>query len=99
MRNYICERCGAHLDPGEKCMCRGSERKYAIIDTLRDGDWFEDFFDTEEDAILAADKEWESLEGMDKARRSSYYVAEVEVDDVGIIKNECRIVKTFKAWR
>ena len=27
--NYfkVCELCGAHLDPGEKCDCRGADRK------------------------------------------------------------------------
>lgn len=23
----VCEWCGAHLDPGEKCDCRGDDRK------------------------------------------------------------------------
>lgn len=26
MYGYICDRCGAHLDPGEKCECIGEQR-------------------------------------------------------------------------
>ena len=27
MMNYICEHCGAYLDPGEKCDCMDEKKK------------------------------------------------------------------------
>lgn len=27
MYNYICEKCGSYLDPGEKCDCEQQSRK------------------------------------------------------------------------
>lgn len=27
MQNYTCERCGANLDPGEKCDCEKEKEK------------------------------------------------------------------------
>ena len=33
MHNYICDRCGAYLDPGERCTCHDThERNLAIVD-------------------------------------------------------------------
>ncbi len=26
MSSYICERCGAHLDPGERCDCQSEDK-------------------------------------------------------------------------
>lgn len=35
MHNYICDRCGAYLDPGERCTCRNThERNLAMVDEL-----------------------------------------------------------------
>lgn len=35
MHNYICDSCGAHLDPGERCTCRDThESKLAMVDEL-----------------------------------------------------------------
>ena len=34
----ICPRCGASLDPGEKCECNGSMRKfYQYVNSKKDG--------------------------------------------------------------
>ena len=75
------------------------ETKFAIIDNLADGDWFDEMYDTEEEAVAAAEQEWKDLSAFDKNRRHSFYVAEVEINDDGEIERECRIVKTFKSWR
>ena len=42
MHNYICDSCGAYLDPGERCTCRDThERNLQMVDELlsedRDG--------------------------------------------------------------
>lgn len=71
-------------------------KKYAIIDTLRDGDWFEDVFDTKEEAILEADREWEAFEPIERAIRSTYFVEEVDVDEFDNIEHEGEIVKFYK---
>ena len=35
MHNYICDRCGAYLDPGERCTWRDRhERNRAMVDEL-----------------------------------------------------------------
>ena len=109
MKSLTCDRCGAQLDFGEKCDCAKNivkivdvppkRTKYAIIDSLKDGDWFEDLYLSETDAIKAADAEWTNMTNFDQHRRSAYYVAEVEIDTNDTITAEIRIVKTYKAWR
>ena len=42
MMNYICEHCGAYLDPGEKCDCmdekkQREERLFAMMQEGADG--------------------------------------------------------------
>ena len=35
MHNYICDNCGAYLDPGERCTCRDThERNLQMVDEL-----------------------------------------------------------------
>ena len=35
MHNYICDRCGAYLDPGERCTCRDThELNLRMVDEL-----------------------------------------------------------------
>ena len=35
MHNYICDSCGAYLDPGERCTCRDThERNLQMVDEL-----------------------------------------------------------------
>ena len=35
MYNYICDNCGAYLDPGERCTCRDAhERNLRMVDEL-----------------------------------------------------------------
>jgi hypothetical protein len=74
-------------------------KQYAIIDKLHDGDWFEDLFDTEEEAVKYAEDEWSTFDSEEKLVRTDYYVAEVEVDEYGAVEHENRVIKTFKAWR
>ena len=71
-------------------------KKFAIIDKLQDGDWFEDIFDTEEETIAEADREWEAFEPIERAIRSTYVVAEVDVDEFDNIEHECKTVKIYK---
>jgi hypothetical protein len=109
MKSLTCGRCGAQLDFGEKCDCAKSivkivdvppkRTKYAIIDSLADGDWFSNIYSSEAEAISAADTEWSRMSTFDKNRRSEYYVSEVEVDKDDVVISEVRIVKTYKAWR
>lgn len=37
MYGYICERCGAHLDPGEKCDCMRKEKQDRLLSKVREG--------------------------------------------------------------
>ena len=57
-------------------------KKFAVIDQTT-GDWFEDFFDTEEEALDRADYEWGIMSSHDKRRRNAYYVASVQMDSDG----------------
>lgn len=35
MYNYICDNCGAYLDPGERCTCQEThDRNLAMVDEL-----------------------------------------------------------------
>ena len=109
MKSLTCDRCGAALDFGEKCDCAKSivrivevppkRTRYAIVDSLADGDWFENIYSNEVEAISTADAEWSRMTDFDKNRRSAYYVAEVEIDKDDVVTREIRVVKTYKAWR
>lgn len=59
--------------------------KYAIIDQIKNGDWFDELFDTEEQAIRKADHEWNVMTLYDKNRRETYCVAQVKLDDDGCV--------------
>ena len=40
MYNYICDTCGAHLDPGERCTCQDThERNLAMVGELLTEDY------------------------------------------------------------
>ena len=44
MYQYICSKCGGHLDPGEKCDGGGEEKKQAFkVETAADGQLFISF--------------------------------------------------------
>lgn len=71
--------------------------KYAIIDTIKNGDSFENIFDTEAEAIKAADKEWNHLSNYDKHRRLTYAVVFAELDeDECVDMNTAVFVKQYK---
>lgn len=70
--------------------------KYAIIDQTK-GDWFEDVFNTEADAIARADYEWGIMAKSDKERREGYYVASCEVDEDGCVDYDTvQPIKVYK---
>lgn len=49
--------------------------KYIVVDELKN-DMFTEEFETKEEAVKAADEEWDRLTESDKNRRTSYYVLE-----------------------
>lgn len=53
-------------------------KKYAVIDQTN-GDWFEEFYETEKEA-LAKGEYWNHLSDYDKERRVAFRVAVVEVE-------------------
>jgi hypothetical protein len=65
---------------------------------IRIGDSFEEIFETEKEAVKSADSEWNHLNEFDKKRRERYCVAEVTIDEDGLIDyNESfRIVKSYR---
>lgn len=61
--------------------------KFAVIDELKH-DIFEEIFETLEEAIAKADSQWGHLTTHDKKGRVSFCVAEVTVDEDGLIDYE-----------
>ena len=59
--------------------------KFAIIDQIKNGDSFEEIFNTEAEAITKADYEWSRMTQHDKDRRECYCVATVELDEDGCV--------------
>lgn len=51
--------------------------KYYIID-VKNGDQFEEEFNTKAEAISRADTEWNSFTDYDKDKRSAFYILECE---------------------
>lgn len=65
---------------------------------IKDGDSFEDVFDTEADAIKRADHEWDIMSNHDKNRRSFFAVMCGELDeDECFDLNTAEMVKGYKA--
>lgn len=72
-------------------------KKYVVIDMLKDGDWFENVFDTEEQAVRQADKEWNHLTAFDKHRRLTFAVMVGELDKCECLDfNTAEVVKSYK---
>lgn len=71
--------------------------KYAIIDVIKNGDSFEDVFETESEALKAAEREWGRLSAHDKNRREWYAVVSAELDeDECIDLNTAVEIKRYK---
>ena len=71
-------------------------KKYAVID-WKNGDQFEDIFDTEQEAIAKADREWGNMTQHDKNRREFYAVMYGELDEDGCFDmNTATTVKQYK---
>lgn len=70
--------------------------KYAVY-TMTAGDWFEELFDTERDAIIHADNQFE-IQGYARDRRvTAYFVARGEVDEDGAFDlDSADIIKEYK---
>ncbi|MBQ9839014.1 MAG: hypothetical protein IJO56_05960 [Oscillospiraceae bacterium] len=73
-----------------------NEKVYAVIDQTK-GDWFEDIFSSEKEAIDYADYEWGIMTESDKAYRIAYFIAVGEVDEDGAFdQNTCDVLKEYK---
>ena len=68
---------------------RKNMKKFAVIDQIADGDQFEDIFDSADEAIAFANKEWNHLSEKDKKRRAEFFVVECELDE-----NDCVALDT-----
>lgn len=56
-------------------------KKYAIIDMKKNGDCFEEIFDTRKEAVNRAKYEWSLLTPNEKKRREFFAVMFGEIDD------------------
>lgn len=71
-------------------------KKYVVVDRKKHEE-FEDLFDTEQEAITAADSLWEHLTAYDKSEREFFEVLYGEVDGDGISAlDSAVIVKKYK---
>lgn len=71
-------------------------KKYAVID-WKNGDQFEELFDTEEEALSRAEYEWEHLTDAEKKSREFFAVMHGDIDEDGCFDiNTADIVKAFK---
>lgn len=70
--------------------------KYIVIDELKN-DMFTEEFETKEEAVKAADEEWDRLTESDKNRRTSYYVLESSNSDEEAEDHfDGNIIKSYK---
>ena len=71
--------------------------KFAIIDQIKNGDCFEELFDTKEKAIQKATIDWNRMSDHDKSRREYFAVFAGDVDEEGCFDiNTAAIVKDYK---
>lgn len=59
------------------------ETYYAIVDSIKNGDWFIDVFPSENECIKQADYETSIMSEYDKKRRQEYSVYRGYLDDDG----------------
>ncbi len=71
------------------------EAKFAVVD-MKSGDCFENWFATEEDAIIYADYDWGHLTPYEQKNIAYYYVAEIEYDPELEDYTEIRTIKVYK---
>lgn len=70
--------------------------KYILIDTVN-GDMFNEEFDSKDEALKAADSEWNHLSEYDKNRRDEFYVLEsVNPDEDAENHFDGDVIKTYK---
>lgn len=55
--------------------------KYAIVDILKDGTWWIDKFESKEEALEKAEREWNGFSKHDKDRRDEYTVVSFENEE------------------
>ena len=71
-------------------------KKYVVVDWKKHEE-FEEIFDTEQEAITAADSMWERLTAHDKSEREFFEVLYGEVDGDGILDfDSAVVVKKYK---
>ena len=72
-------------------------KKYAVIDMIKNGDSFENIFETEQEALKRADYEWDIMSDHDKNRREYFAVMCGELDDEECFDlNTAIAVKTYR---
>lgn len=72
-------------------------KKYAIIDQIKNGDMFNEYFDTEAEALKKAEYEWSVMTERGRNGRESFDVMVGEYDeDEGFDFNTADIIKSFK---
>lgn len=70
--------------------------RYIVVDELKN-DMFTEEFETKEEAVKAADEEWDRLTESDKNRRTSYYVLESSNSDEEAEDHfDGNIIKSYK---
>ena len=76
-------------------------KKYAIYDSIKNGDSFEELFETKEAAIKKADYLWlRNLTERDKKRREEFVVLYGDVDEDGCFVLDTSVdVKVYKRER
>lgn len=58
MYQYICSKCGGHLDPGEKCDCEEEKKKQHFkFKTAADGQLFISFKSVQDRSVTDDNKE------------------------------------------
>lgn len=71
-------------------------KKYVVVDWKKHEE-FEDVFDSEQEAITAADSLWEHLTADDRSEREFFEVLYGEVDGDGILDlDSAVVVKKYK---
>ena len=71
-------------------------KKYALID-CKNGDMFEDIFETEQDALKAADNQWSHLTARERKEREMFEVMYGEIDEDGCFDlNTSTTIKSYK---
>ena len=72
-------------------------KKYAIIDWVKNGDHFEEIFETEKEALQKAEYEWSVMTERGRTGREMFAVMVGELDEDGCFDlDTADIIKSFK---